>query len=188
MFGNGNGQNGKNATVTTAKPKRPVTGKDAAVTILTSGCHFNGKLYCRGSSRIGGKIEGHIVSEGLLIVEEDAHIVADVKADEAIIQGRVSGRLEAKVRVELCPSARFDGDIVAPSLIVHEGAQFNGRSTMTSAAATETRPQNVSILPTGSERAGLESGPDVRLRADDRSDASMRKGPDVVVPHSSSSN
>ena len=33
-----------------------------AVTILTSGCHFEGKLYCKGASRIGGQIQGKIVS------------------------------------------------------------------------------------------------------------------------------
>ena len=66
--------------------KRIETSHDSAVTILTSGCHFSGKLYCRGSTRIGGKIDGEIVSEGLLIIEEEAQINANVKADEAIIQ------------------------------------------------------------------------------------------------------
>ena len=182
MFGNGNGQSGKTPTVTT-KPKRALTGKDAAVTILTSGCHFNGKLYCRGSSRIGGKIEGQVISEGLLIVEEEAQITAEVKADEAIIQGRVSGKLEAKIRVELCASARFDGDILTPSLVIHEGAQFNGRSTMTgavSAVGAGDDRRNVAILPTGSDR--VEHSPDVRLRGDERSDG--RKGPDVMTPRS----
>ena len=69
--------------------KAKVAGKDLGPTILTAGCHFNGKLYCRGTSRIGGRVEGHIVSEGLLIIEEEAHIVAEIKAAEAVIQGRV---------------------------------------------------------------------------------------------------
>ena len=61
--------------------KKPVPARDSsAVTILTSGCHFSGKLYCRGSSRIGGKIDGQIISEGLLIVEEEAIITAEIKA------------------------------------------------------------------------------------------------------------
>jgi cytoskeletal protein CcmA (bactofilin family) len=107
--------------------------KNTAVTILTSGCHFNGKLYCRGSSRIAGRIEGQIVSEGLLIIEEEPMIVAEVTADEAIIQGRVQGKLSAKGRVELCPSSRFDGDIQTPLLTISEGAQFNGRASMSSA-------------------------------------------------------
>ena len=47
-------------------------GRDYAVTILTGGCHFSGKMFCRGSTRVGGKVDGEIVSEGLLIVEQEA--------------------------------------------------------------------------------------------------------------------
>ncbi len=117
-------------TPTTAKAKRAVPQRDTAVTILTAGCHFDGKLYCRGSSRIGGKIQGQIVSDGLLIIEEDAVISAEIFADEAIIQGSVTGRLEAKGRVELTATSRFHGDIKTPFLVVNEGAMFNGRSSM----------------------------------------------------------
>ena len=100
------------------------------ITIITSGCHFNGKLFCRGSSRIAGKIEGQIVSEGSLIVEEGAEITADVKAEEIILQGRFTGSLEASSRVELTGTSYFEGDLKTPSLIVQEGATFNGNSTM----------------------------------------------------------
>lgn len=114
-----------------AKIAKKVTGaRDAAVTILTNGCHFNGKLYCRGSSRIGGRIEGQIVSEGLLIIEEEAVIVAEIRAEEAVIQGKVKGKIEASGRVELTATSQFDGDIATTSLVVNEGAKFNGRTRM----------------------------------------------------------
>jgi cytoskeletal protein CcmA (bactofilin family) len=112
-------------------PKRRVsTGSESSVTILTPGCHFNGKLFCRGASRIGGRIEGEVVSEGMLIIEEEALVTAEVRADEAIIQGTVKGKLTATSRVELSATSRFDGDIFTPCLIINEGAQFNGRCTM----------------------------------------------------------
>lgn len=104
--------------------------KDSAVTILTNGCHFKGKLYCRGSTRIGGKVEGEIISEGLLIIEEEAKILADINADEVILQGRLEGRLEAKGRVELCSSCSFKGDVITPVLVIKEGAHFNGSANM----------------------------------------------------------
>ena len=44
--------------------------KDFAVAIITEGCNFEGKLYCKGATRIGGKVDGEIISEGLLIIEE----------------------------------------------------------------------------------------------------------------------
>ena len=110
--------------------RRGASFHESAVTILTSGCHFNGKLYCRGSSRIGGKIEGEIISEGLLIIEEEAMIAAEIKADEVVIQGHVEGQLEAQGRVRLESNSKFFGDIVTPSLVIKEGAIFNGKSKM----------------------------------------------------------
>lgn len=123
MFGNQKGA--------TAKPiKRVVVTRDTPVTILTSGCHFQGKLFCRGSTRIGGQVEGEIVSEGILIIEEEASIKARVTADEVLIQGHIEGQLEARGRVELCANGVFEGDIITPILVVQEGAHFNGRAKM----------------------------------------------------------
>lgn len=122
--------NQKSPVGATKQLKKPDMARDAAVTILTSGCHFSGKLYCRGSTRIGGCIDGEIISEGLLIIEEEAKINASIKADEVVIQGHVDGKLEAGGRVELTASSKFSGDILTPVLVIREGAQFNGRSKM----------------------------------------------------------
>ncbi len=111
-------------------PGKKDHAKDYAVTIITSGCHFSGKLYCKGSTRIGGKVDGEIVSEGLLIIEEEALISADVKAEDIVIQGHLRGTVEAHGKVELSPSCVYEGDIITPVLVVQEGAQFNGRTTM----------------------------------------------------------
>ena len=118
---------------TKAQSPRPIKksdGGDNSVTILTSGCHFTGKLYCSGSTRIGGTIEGEIISEGVLIVEEKADIRADIQAEEVVIQGRVDGKVEAKIRLEICNTGRFSGDVSTPVLVIKEGAQFNGQSSM----------------------------------------------------------
>ena len=111
-------------------PTKKDQGRDYAVTIITSGCHFSGKLYCKGSTRIGGKVDGEIISEGLLIVEEEAVICAEVKAEDIVIQGHLRGTVEASGKVELSPSCVYDGDIITPILVIQEGAQFNGRTTM----------------------------------------------------------
>lgn len=112
-----------------------VAALNHGVTIITAGCHFNGKLYCRGVSRIGGSIDGEIIAEGLLIIEEDAVIKADIKAVEVVIQGKVEGRLEAENRVELINTGHFTGDLVAPSLHVEDGAILNGTMKMVSKKA-----------------------------------------------------
>lgn len=156
--------------------KKQVPARDAsAVTILTSGCHFSGKLYCRGASRIGGKIDGQIISEGLLIVEEEAIITAEIKADEVVIQGRVQGKLVATGRVELTASSQFDGDISTPTLIVREGAQFNGHSTMMK--REDVSKGSPKIVAMGKQKQ--EKQPDVGPNA---KDVAVMKVPEVHVP------
>lgn len=160
------------------KAKKPVNGQGAnAVTILTTGCHFSGKLYCRGASRIGGKIDGQIVSEGLLIVEEEAVITAEIKADEAIIQGRVQGKLQATGRVELCASSQFEGDIITPVLVVREGAQFNGHATMARREEAGKSPRIVASHGKGVK--GDNKHPDFDR---DGKDVAVLKVPEVNVP------
>lgn len=127
MFGNEKNQ------VAATKRAQPAV-KDGGVTILTAGCHFSGKLYCKGATRIGGTIEGEIVAEGVLIVEVDAVVNAVVRAEEVVVHGRVEGSLTVLRRIEICATADVQAEISTPNLVVHEGAIFNGRTSMKRAA------------------------------------------------------
>jgi cytoskeletal protein CcmA (bactofilin family) len=101
-----------------------------SVTIISEGCEFSGRLFCRGASRIGGKIEGTIISEGSLIIEETAEVKADIESDEIVVRGKISGTLKAAKRVELFERAEFTGEMTTPALVIHEGAALNGTTTM----------------------------------------------------------
>ncbi len=136
MFGNDKNQVAANKRV------QPAT-KDNGVTILTAGCHFAGKLYCKGATRIGGTIEGEIVAEGILIVEVDAVVNALVRAEEVVVHGRLEGSLTVQRRIEICSTADVQAEITTPNLVVHEGAIFNGRTSMKRAAVSaETATKN----------------------------------------------
>ena len=170
----------------TSKPKAAATNKktpssrDAnAVTILTSGCHFSGKLYCRGSSRIAGKIEGQIISEGFLVIEEEAMITAEIKADEAVIQGKVQGKLQATSRVELCASSQFEGDIITPVLVVREGAHFNGHTQMPAKEDPATNKGPRLAVNQGKEIKGNSKTPN--FDGTGKTDVAAFKAPEINV-------
>jgi cytoskeletal protein CcmA (bactofilin family) len=127
------------STVTTARPAvTPRRGNDTTVTILTTGCNFIGKLYCQGSTRIAGEIEGEVISEGLLVVEQTALIKGDITADEVVVHGRVEGTIHSKGRVSLAPNCLIDGDVHSKSLVMAEGAALNGAVHMNSGDSTPT--------------------------------------------------
>lgn len=134
----------KGSTIST--PKRVGGSRDTGITILTAGCHFNGKLYCKGSTRIGGTVEGQIKADGLLVIEEESVINGDVCADEIIVHGTVVGVVEAKTRIELSQSARVTADITSRALVIHDGAQFNGKSMMRSTGEEPRVDQSPKIL------------------------------------------
>ena len=85
---------------------------------------------------IEGRVEGRVeLAKHHLTVGPNGHIEAEIVAKEVTIIGRVSGNVTATERTEIQESGRLDGDLVAPRLLIQEGAQINGGITMKSPAA-----------------------------------------------------
>ena len=91
----------------------------------------------RARAAIGGQIQGKVVSEGLLIIEEEACVEADIVVDEVIVLGKINGKLRANKRIELCENSHFQGEITTPALVIKEGARFDGHATMSEVANRE---------------------------------------------------
>jgi len=100
------------------------------VSILAANCHFQGRMICKGVSRIAGTVQGEIQSEGLLIIESGAKVDGLVEADEIVVQGNLSGKTVVSKRVEFTATGKFKGEIYTPNLYVTEGAKINGQLTM----------------------------------------------------------
>jgi cytoskeletal protein CcmA (bactofilin family) len=152
--------------------KRATQTKDLGVTILTSGCHFTGKLFCRGATRIGGTIEGQVIAEGLLVIEDAAVITGEVDAEDIVIHGRVEGKIQGRNRIELCSTADVHADVTTPGLVIHDGALFNGKTLMkrkvTAQTSTDSK-SNGKTLVTGAKKGeihvdngGTKALPDIR--------------------------
>ncbi len=159
-----------------ASKRRGASAGGVAVTILASGCHFEGKLYCKGASRIGGRIQGKVVSEGLLIIEEEARVEADIVVDEVIVLGKINGKLRAHKRIELRESSHFQGEIITPALVIREGARFDGQSTMSEVSNSELSTS----LRSDSPRQAHEP----QLSAADPQPSASDKMPDVSIINS----
>lgn len=109
---------------------------EAISTFLGAEAGIEGAIAFEGRIRLDGKVSGDISSEnGTLIVGETGQIEAVVKVDTAIVKGVVTGTIHARDRIELHPPARVTGEIAAPVVVIAAGVIFNGKCTMTSAAA-----------------------------------------------------
>ncbi|MBM3245892.1 MAG: helix-turn-helix domain-containing protein [Candidatus Omnitrophica bacterium] len=80
--------------------------------------------------RINGKFEGNLEARGNLTIGQAAAVTADIVGDNVIIGGRIRGRITAKQRLILLPTAIVQGDIYAARLNIAEGAILEGNCSM----------------------------------------------------------
>jgi cytoskeletal protein CcmA (bactofilin family) len=110
----------------------PMAGTAGAnlTAFIDQGSEFEGKLTFKDTVRIDGSFHGEIASENTLIVGETGTIEATIRSNTVVVSGTVVGNILAARQIVLHKSARVQGDMSAPSLVIEEGAVFNGQLTM----------------------------------------------------------
>jgi cytoskeletal protein CcmA (bactofilin family) len=96
---------------------------------ISKGTRVSGKLSFQGPAKIEGEAEGEISGEEILIAN-GAVVSAHIAAARVRIAGVFSGEITARERVELLSTARVQCTINTPSLILNEGASFDGECRM----------------------------------------------------------
>jgi cytoskeletal protein CcmA (bactofilin family) len=120
------------------KPRELNESKLAGLIDMDS--EFKGDLTFRGSFRIEGVFKGTITSDALLVVGERGKVEADVKVGQLVINGEIRGTLQASERVEVHDKGRVFGTILAPTLVVEEGAYLEA-TCQTKGAAKAAAPR-----------------------------------------------
>jgi cytoskeletal protein CcmA (bactofilin family) len=104
-------------------------GSDGNCCVLKSS-NFSGKLRFEGAARIECKVAGEIQGTGTITVAESAEVTGPIRAASILIAGRVCADVTASERIEIRPSAKVAGNLIAPAMIIHEKAQVEGRFIM----------------------------------------------------------
>jgi cytoskeletal protein CcmA (bactofilin family) len=97
---------------------------------LGKGAEFEGKLVLTGSVRIEGDFKGEVLGKGTLIVGEGSHVTADIAVDNILIFGEVRGNLTIMEKTEISSTGRLFGELITSTLVVHEGAKYEGECKM----------------------------------------------------------
>ena len=85
-----------------------------------------GGMKSRGNVRVHGLLEGELVSQECVIIAQSGRVRGEVRAKEAVIEGRVKGIIEASGRVVIAGTGEIESDVIAPSLSVQIGAKIKG--------------------------------------------------------------
>src|SRR5690606_13200699 len=95
-------------------------------TVIGVGTRIKGEMTFEGTARILGEFEGRISSPGEVQVGESALCKAAIEGSVVVVDGVIEGNITARQTLQLNPSAKVAGDIVATSMTVVEGASLVG--------------------------------------------------------------
>ena len=101
-----------------------------------SGTVVTGEATFKAMMRIDGHLSGRITSSsGTLVVGTNGKVDANIEVAVATIHGIVNGDVIATQRLELGRAAKVNGNIQSPSLVIEQGAIFEGSCKMTQVSA-----------------------------------------------------
>ena len=110
-----------------------VSESSTSKNILTSDVELTGTLKFDSEMIFDGKLDGEIISEGVLTLGKNAVIKGEVRTKSVTIHGTVNGNVTVQERCELKSNAELLGDLKAMRIIIEEGATFIGHSEVTPA-------------------------------------------------------
>src|SRR5918995_1498989 len=100
------------------------------MTVVGRGTQLEGTLLSAESIRIDGDAKGTIAARGDVILSSHSHVEADIRAENVVMGGELRGNIRARTRTELAAGGRLVGKIRSKLLVVREGAQFSGQSSV----------------------------------------------------------
>ena len=124
-------------------PDRPasVPRSVAPVTSVDVSTRLTGKIVCKETLRIDGRVKGEVRCEKTVIIGEQASVEASIDAESVIIFGEVKGDVAAKRKITLERTARMTGNLATPGIVIEEGAKLKGRIVIGGDEPTATKEQ-----------------------------------------------
>lgn len=107
-------------------------------TLISEGSILDGNLKAPAYARIDGKVKGDVhIDEGLILGAKGA-ISGNVYTKELVVYGVINGNLQV-TSLEIKASGKITGEIKTETLLVENGAVYNGSLSM----ARNTMPVKV---------------------------------------------
>lgn len=168
----------ESSTTTTSSSPRAVTESESLARdikegtlsgFVGNGTVLTGEATFKAMLRVDGHLSGRVHSDsGTLIIGTNGLVDADIQVAVAVIHGTVNGDIIASQRLELGRAAKVNGNIQTPSLIIEQGAVFEGTCRMAQL------------------KTALEKKPEEKQRAEEkpRDNGAMAAGNGVVASES----
>ena len=101
---------------------------------------FDGDFRSQRDLRVEGQLKGNVTCEGTLFVSEGASIAAIVDAEHVTVAGELSGEVRCRGRLQILPSGKVRARVSTGSLVIQEGAIYEGQLEMVGVERSSLRP------------------------------------------------
>ncbi len=114
-----------------------------STSLVSRNARIEGDIRGNENMIIEGFVKGSIQLDGDVQIAVTGIVEADIKAINVYIEGKVTGNIMARDRLEIHASGKMIGDISARSIDIKDGSAFEGRSRMIQPdASLETAPDS----------------------------------------------
>ncbi len=103
-------------------------------TVISQAVRCEGTLSGSGEIVVNGSVRGAIEGSASITIEGPGKVTATIHGRTITVAGTVKGNMSADERIELGATARVEGDITAPRILIRDGATFKGQVNMRSPA------------------------------------------------------
>lgn len=121
-------------TSTPSTKSTTVESSSNALNSLVKGTTVEGTITSENDIRVDGIIKGVLICKAKVIIGPTGYIDGEVKCQNAMIEGRFTGKLRVTDQLSVKETAEVVGDITTDKLIVQSGAIFNVTCNMKSNA------------------------------------------------------
>jgi cytoskeletal protein CcmA (bactofilin family) len=127
-------------------------GDQDSFSVIDRFSRFDGDFVAERDLRVEGNVKGSIECHGTLFVAEGAVVSAKVTAENNTVAGDLSGETRCRGQLHLLPTGRVRGRVGTASLVISEGAIYEGELAMAEDAQAEAAPQRPTVVPTQAPR------------------------------------
>lgn len=132
------------------RPSASTTTNNSGITLISKGLIFNGEIKGNGSVRIEGSFSGTLDIDDEVIIGEEGRVEGNIKSKIVSVLGHLKGNITAAEKINIDTSGSIVGDIMAPRVVMAEGAVYKGRIDMDSKTTGAKHPEP-SRNPTGDD-------------------------------------
>jgi cytoskeletal protein CcmA (bactofilin family) len=110
--------------------KVPKPASSSEPTLVARSTVLDGRISGSAEIIVNGTVKGTIDVSGTVTVAEHGRVEAAVHGRLVTVAGSVTGDITAKEKISLESSARIEGNLTAPRILINDGAAFKGKVNM----------------------------------------------------------